>query len=241
MTWALIMRSCLTSPVLRLFLGLMLIWEELVWVDPGSYRWIRLGEMERTYWDSKYRSFGWPHQWKGWANNHFHLISVNSINTYVLIVSLLLFYRVLFVHQKLKSCQNWGYGSFEVSSVTPNWTWWVLLHILVSHVWSNSGNIKNVYIWHFIQPHHISKTHTNNIFWAFSWDFLMSHVINAIILTPTNVFVSKTIDVAKEGVSEEWMAVGSESCETDWSSSDINWGFSRRSVWAHCYRWFICH
>lgn len=164
------MRSCLTSPLYsRLFLGHMLLWEGLVWVDPGSCRGPRLGEMEWTDWDSKYRSFGWPHQWKGWARNHFHLIRVRSIIMYVLIMRLLLFYRVLFVHQELKSWQNWGNGSFEVSSVAPYWTWWILLHVLVSHVWSNSGIIKNVYIWHFIQPHHISKTQTKkNIFWAFS-------------------------------------------------------------------------
>ncbi len=59
----------------------MLLWEGLVWVDPGSCRGPRLGEMERTYWDPKCRSSGGPHQWKWWANNHFHHITFSSIIT----------------------------------------------------------------------------------------------------------------------------------------------------------------
>lgn len=89
-------------------------------------------------------------------------ISLSAQSSHVLIMCLLLYSRVLFVHQELKSQQNRGYGSSEVSSVSPNWTWWVLFHILVSHVWSNSGITKNVCMWHFIWPH---QTH---IFMCFS-------------------------------------------------------------------------
>lgn len=52
-----------------------------------------------------------------------------------------------------------------------------------------------------ISSNHITLVRLTRI--IFSWDFLMSYVRNAIILTPKNVFVSKTVDVAKEGVSEE--------------------------------------
>jgi len=40
----------------------------------------------------------------------------------------------------------------------------------------------------------------------------MSHARNPNCFILTNVFVSKTVDVEKGRVSEEWMAVGSESC-----------------------------